>query len=150
MIGMKISPAGQILCQLLAGNIFLETGKKGSKNGRRDHRIVSEENGRTKSEEDHRTGSAGPKNSGAGAPSWELRAESEDDYRDRVRKREEEEMKKSREDGTVLLTELGEAKGIGRLEPLDREAECVYGFHWYEVNQKRVRAFEKELADQNG
>ncbi|MBP3926542.1 MAG: FHA domain-containing protein [Clostridium sp.] len=110
---------------LLAGNIFLETGKKGSKNGRRDHRIVSEENGRTKSEEDHRTGSAGPKNSGAGAPSWELRAESEDDYRDRVRKREEEEMKKSREDGTVLLTELGEAKGIGRLEPLDREAECI-------------------------
>ena len=35
-------------------------------------------------------------------------------------------------------------------EYLDREAECVYGFHWYEVNQKRVRAFEKELADQNG
>lgn len=57
--------------------------------------------------------------------SWELRAESEDAYEDRVRKREEEEMKKSQEDGTVLLADLGESKGIARLEPLDRDSEMI-------------------------
>lgn len=86
---------------LLAGNLFLETG------------------------EAHRTGAEKQTGSKAEAPSWEVRTESEEDYRDRVRKREEEEMKKSREEGTVLLADLGEAKGLGRLEPLDREAEPI-------------------------
>ena len=107
---------------VLAGNLLLETGKKSSNYGGRTHRIEVEKNEYVDAD---RMSPEQQKNSGMEASSWEMRTESEEDYRDRVRKREEEEMKKSREEGTVLLADLGEAKGIGRLEPLDREAEPI-------------------------
>ena len=59
------------------------------------------------------------------APSWELQTESESEYRDRLQQREAREMQKSREEGTVLLTEVGGDGRIGRLEPLRREEDAI-------------------------
>lgn len=60
-----------------------------------------------------------------GTSPWELRVESEEIYQSRMQQKSEEEMKKSREEGTVLLTGEGKAGRIGVLEPLSRDGESI-------------------------
>ena len=60
-----------------------------------------------------------------GASLWELRAESEESYQARMQKKAEEEMRKSREEGTVLLNGERDSGSIGVLEPLSRDDEPI-------------------------
>lgn len=93
--------------------LLLQKKNIGSKGKEPEHKIVVQE------------GMYSPTERETEAASWELRTESEEQYQSRVQKQLEEEMKKSQEEGTVLLNGSGTGGCIGILEPLNREFNSI-------------------------
>lgn len=92
---------------------FLKSKKNGSKGIGQMHTIIMQEEGNPVPEITSEQ------------TSWKLRTEREEVYQSRVQKQFEEEMKKSREEGTVLLTGKEVKGGIGRFEPISRDKPVI-------------------------
>lgn len=105
--------AAGVVFLLLFLNLFVQKRNISSKREEPEHKIVVQEGMYSPPEKDTETAS------------WELRTESEELYQSRVQKQLEEEMKKSQEEGTVLLNGSGTGSCIGILEPMNREFNSI-------------------------
>lgn len=98
---------------------------------------------------------------GAEYSAWEIHPESEDEYRRRIQKREAEELERSSEEGTMLLTKEEKNAHVGILEPLNKAEESIiisyvpfiigkhselsdYQLKWPEISRLHLRVDKKE------
>lgn len=92
---------------------------------------------------------------------WEIHPESMEEYQKNRERREEEELERSREEGTVLLTKTETEERIGVLEPLNQSEKRIvisyvpfiigknqdlsdYALKWPEISRLHLRIDKKE------
>lgn len=143
-----------LICLAAAGKQIL-SGRRGSGKNREQADILQEyEKGSDFTGEER-----GKRESEYSA--WEIHPESEEEYRRRIQKKEAEELERSSEEGTTLLTKEEKNAHVGILEPLNKAEESIiisyvpfiigkhseltdYQLKWPEISRLHLRVDKKE------
>lgn len=143
-----------LICLAAAGKQIL-SGRRDSGKNREQANILQEyEKGSDFTGEER-----GKRESEYGA--WEIHPESEEEYRRRIQKKEAEELERSSEEGTTLLTKEEKDAHVGILEPLNKAEESIiisyvpfiigkhseltdYQLKWPEISRLHLRVDKKE------